>query len=291
MKTSFSRKTFMFFNILFMIFVALICLYPMYYVVVASFSDPAKVIAHKGILLAPIEPTLISYERAFKHPLIINSYMVTLFVLVVGVAINILLTAFAAYGISRKKLYLRKPISFLIMFTMYFSGGLIPTYLTVKDLGLLDNIWVMILPSALNTFNMIVLRTAFLSVPESLEESAFIDGASHFALLFKILMPLCLPNLAVITLYYGVSHWNAWFAASIYINDVSLYPLQLVMRQVLLANDTSSVMVGVDAGSQAAVSETIKYSLIVISTVPILLLYPILQKYFVNGIMVGAVKG
>ena len=176
------------------------------------------------------------------------------------------------------------------MFTMYFSGGLIPTYLWIKKLGLIDNLLVLIIPGAITTTNMIILRTAFYNVPESLEESARIDGAGHFTLLTKIIVPLIMPTLAVIALYYSVGHWNSWFNASIYIKKKTLYPLQLVLREILISNDTSAMMDDVALSEQAYISETIKYAVIVVSTVPILCLYPFLQRYFVQGIMVGAVK-
>ena len=168
----------------------------------------------------------------------------------------------------------------------------IPLYLTVtQDFGLQDSLWSLILPVAINTFNLMIMRTGLAAVPASLEESARIDGAGHFTILFRIVLPLAMPTVAVMILYYGVFHWNSWFNASLFITSPDKYPLQLVLRQILLANDTASMTGGVDAGSQLAVSETLKYAIIVIATVPILCVYPFLQRYFVKGVMIGAVKG
>lgn len=278
-------------NVLIMIALIIITLYPMYYVLAASLSEPSKFLSYDGLLLFPRGFSIVSYQKAFEHPLILSSYRVTLFVLAAGLVINLLLTMLGAYALTRRKLFFKRFISFMIMFTMFFNGGLIPFYLTVKDLKLLDTVWSMILPTAVNTFNLVVLRTAFASVPRTLEEAAEIDGAGHFTVLFRIIAPLAMPTMAVITLYYGVAYWNSWFNASIFLNDTSLYPLQLVLRSVLISNDASSMLTGVDAGTQLAVSETLKYALVIIATAPILVLYPFLQKFFVKGVMVGAVKG
>ena len=192
--------------------------------------------------------------------------------------------------LSRRDVLFKQFVTVAIIFTMYFSGGLIPTYFNVRDLGLYNSTWALILPVAINTFNLIIMRTGFEAVPVSLEESATLDGAGHFTILFRIILPLVLPTVAVMVLYYGVQHWNSWFNASIYLNESSKYPLQLVLRGILISNDTQQMTTGVDAGSTLAISETIKYAIIVISTVPILCIYPFLQKYFIKGAMVGAVK-
>ena len=174
---------------------------------------------------------------------------------------------------------------------MYFSGGMIPSYFNIRDLGLLDTMWSVILPASINTFNMIILKTAFLSIPDGIEESAKIDGAGHYRTLFIILLPLTKASLAVIILYYAVSHWNGWFSAMLYINDRQKFPLQLILREILISNDTSNMTMGVDAGDRALIAEAIKYSVIVAATAPILCVYPFIQKYFTKGVMIGAVKG
>lgn len=290
-KKTTSRRVFEVANILFLLALIVVTLYPMIYIIFASFSDPLLYLGHSGLLLQPLGFSTLAYEKAIAHPLLLPSYVNTLFVVVVGVAINILLTSIAAYFLSRKNILWQKPIAFLIIFTMYFSGGLIPTYFTVRDFGLYNSLWALILPVAINTFNLMIMRTGFASIPSSLEESARIDGAGHFIILFKIIIPLAMPTVAVMILYYGVYHWNSWFNASLYIKDANKYPLQLVLRQILLVNDTESMTGGVDAGSQLAVSETIKYAVIVLATLPVLCIYPFLQKYFVKGVMIGAVKG
>lgn len=286
------RRIFEVINALFMIALIIVTLYPMLYIIMASFSEPLEFLAHRGLLFKPLGFSTLAYEKAFVHPLLLPSYANTLFVVTVGVTVNIILTSIAAYFLSRKNILWQRPIAFLIIFTMYFSGGLIPLYLTVtQDFMLQDSLWALILPVAINTFNLMIMRTGFEAVPASLEESARIDGAGHFIILFRIVFPLAMPTVAVMILYYGVAHWNSWFNASLFITEPSKYPLQLVLRQILLINDTESMTSGVDAGSQLAVSETLKYAVIVIATLPILCIYPFLQKYFVKGVMIGAVKG
>ena len=286
------RRIFEICNAIFMLFMILVTLYPMLYIIMASFSEPLEFLAHRGLLFRPLGFSTLAYEKAIVHPLLLPSYANTLFVVAVGVTVNIILTSIAAYFLSRKNILWQRPIAFLIIFTMYFSGGLIPLYLTVtQDFMLQDSLWSLILPVAINTFNLMIMRTGFEAVPASLEESARIDGAGHFIILFRIVFPLAMPTVAVMILYYGVAHWNSWFNASLFITEPSKYPLQLVLRQILLINDTESMTGGVDAGSQLAVSETLKYAVIVIATLPILCIYPFLQKYFVKGVMIGAVKG
>lgn len=285
------RRVFEVFNVLLLTALVVVTLYPMIYIVFASFSEPIEFLAHKGPLLKSLGFTTIAYERAFDHPLLISGYLNTLFIVVVGVTINIVMTSIAAYFLSRQRILWQRPIAFFIIFTMYFSGGLIPLYFTIQDFGLNDTIWSLIIPVAINTFNLMIMRTGFSSIPASLEESASIDGAGHFTILFKIVLPLAMPTVAVMILYYGVYHWNSWFNASLYITTPSKRPLQLVLREILMQNSSDSMTGSVDAGSQLAVSETIKYAIIVIATVPILCVYPFLQKYFAKGIMIGAVKG
>ena len=173
---------------------------------------------------------------------------------------------------------------------MFFSGGLIPFYLIVKGLHINNTLWALILPVAVNTFNLIIMRTQFASIPESMEESAVIDGAGHFTILFRIIVPLSLPTVAVIVLYYAVSHWNAWFNAMIFIQKRELYPLQLILREILIQNDTNTMIQNINTEEQQMVSETVKYAVIIVATLPILVLYPFLQKYFTKGVMVGAIK-
>ena len=290
-KESKGQKIFNILNVMIMIFLVIITLYPMLYVLFASLSKPNEYMAHQGILVKPLGFTLGSYEAVLKNPMISIGYKNTIFVVVVGVAINIFMTSLGAYVLSRKGLMLKGFFMFFIVFTMFFSGGLIPFYFTVKGLGLDNKLWALIIPGAISTYNLIIMRTAFNAVPDSLEESAKLDGASHYTILFRIMIPLTLPTIAVMVLYYGVAHWNSWFNAMIFIRKRELYPLQLILREVLIANDTNNMILNSNAGDQEMLSETIKFAVIIVSTVPILALYPFLQRYFVKGVMIGAVKG
>jgi len=279
------------FNIVFLVILTFICVYPLLYVVFASLSDGNQLMAHSGPLLKPLGFSLLAYKKVLENPNIKSGYINIMFVVIVGVALNVMMTALGAYVLSRKDVYFKKIFTKFIIFTMFFSGGLIPMYLTVKGLGLLDSLWALILPGLISTFNMIIMRTSFAAIPDSLEESAKIDGANDFTILFKIIIPLSKPVIAVMVLYYGVAHWNSWFTAMIYIRTRSLYPLQLVLREILMSNSVESMTGGSGSDSVDTISETIKYATIMVATIPILLIYPFLQKYFVKGVMIGAVKG
>lgn len=285
------ERVFNVFNILFMTFMMFITLYPMLYILFASFSRPAEFMAHEGVIFAPLGFSTTSYEAVFDNPNILTGYMNTVFIVVAGVAINIVLTIVGAYFLSRKGVMFKRPIMLFIIFTMYFQGGLIPTYLTVRALNLDNTLWALIVPGAVSTFNLIIMRTAFAAIPDSMEESAKLDGASHVTILFRIMAPLALPTIAVLVLYYGVGHWNSWFGAMIYLRKRELFPLQLILREIIIQNDTNAMTTGAGYDDREMLSETIKYAVIIVATAPILALYPFLQKYFVKGIMIGAVKG
>ncbi|WP_199621179.1 carbohydrate ABC transporter permease [Paenibacillus alkalitolerans] len=269
----------------------IVTLYPLLYVTFASFSEPGQLIAHKGALLRPLGFSLEAYKSVFKNPGILTGYRNTLFILVVGVTINLFMTSLGAYVLSRKQVMWNKLFIFFIVFTMFFHGGLIPFYLVVKGVGLIDNLLATIIPFAINTFNLIIMRTAFMAVPDSLEESAKMDGANHFTILFRIILPLSMPVIAVMILYYAVEKWNGWFYASIFIKDRDLFPLQLTLREILIANSTDSMAEGAAAADRHQIGETIKYATIMVASVPILCVYPFVQKYFVKGVMIGALKG
>lgn len=277
-------------NVVLMLLLMIVMVYPFLYVICASFSDSNTFMAYDGILLFPLKPNLRSYAAVMKNPLIFSGYMNTLFIVAVGLLINMVLTTFAAYGMSRRSLYFKKPIMILIVVTMFFSGGLMPFYLTVRGYGLYNSIWAVILPQSISVFNVIICRTAFEATPVSLEESALIDGAGHLTILYRIVAPLNKAVLSVVALYVVVGYWNSWFNAAIFLQEKSKFPLQLVLREILVENQTNDMLVGVDIGSANSVSETIKYAIIVVSTLPVLCVYPFLQKYFVKGVMVGAVK-
>lgn len=285
------NKIFDVINIIITGLIALVCVYPMYYVLMASFSIPSELMRHTGLLLRPTGFTLGAYKEVFNTQAIVNSFSNTFLIFIIGVTINMVVTIMAAYFFSRKNIMLQKPLFIMVLVTMFISGGLIPLYITVCNLGLDNSLWAVILPMSVNTFNLIILRTSFLSIPDSLIEAAIIDGANDFTNLCKIVVPLSKASIAVILLYYAVGNWNSWFHASIFLRNKTLYPLQLVLRQILLSNATDSMMGNADMGDYESFSETIKYSVICVSTLPILALYPFLQKYFVSGVMIGAVKG
>jgi putative aldouronate transport system permease protein len=280
-------------NYIILCIVILTTAYPVYYILIASFSDPASLMENYGLMWLPKLPlTLSAYKMVLDHPLVLSGYKNTLFVMTGGLVFNMILTALGAYLLCLKKSMFRKPLSIAIIFTMYFSGGLVPMYLNVQSLGLMNSLWSLIIPGAISTYNMLILRSAFASIPDSLVEVAKLDGASHFQILTRIFLPLSGATLAVLVLYYGVGHWNAWFNASLFIQNPSRYPLQLVLRNILLLNQNTEFYAASSGDSAAAlIAEIIKYALIIVSTAPILLLYPFLQRFFTKGVMIGAIKG
>jgi len=280
------------FNALFLIFLMIVMLYPFIHSVLASISNPNKLIMHRGFLFAPIPPLSFSaYMAVFQDARIVSGYRNTLIYLALGTTINIILTSMAAYTLSLPRLMMRDFIMFGITFTMLFSGGMIPTYIQVYNLHMVNTIWAMVLPSAINTMNLIIMRTYFQGIPESLRESAKIDGANDIFIFIRIILPLSTPVIAVILLYYGVYHWNSWLPAAIYLRRSSQYPLQIVLRDILLNNDTNAMNSPTAGSDRYSISETLKYATIIVSTVPILIVYPLLQKYFTKGVMIGAIKG
>lgn len=278
-------------NILFLAMLIILTIYPMLYVLFASFSNGNLLLRHSGILFAPIQPTVRAYKVVMNNPMILKGYINTMFLLGVGVTFQLFMTMIAAYFLSRKNVMFKTPVMMMIVFTMFFNGGMIPFYLTVQGLNLIDTRWSLIFPFAISTYNMIIMRTSFNAIPDSMEESARIDGAGHFTILFRIIMPLSKAVIAVIILYYGVGVWNAWFWASKFIRTRDLYPLQVILREILILNDMESMTGGVDQTDQEAISESVRYATIVVATVPILAVYPFMQKYFVQGVMIGALKG
>jgi ABC-type sugar transport system, permease component len=289
-KKSKSRITFEVFNYIFLVIVGLICLYPVYYVVMASLSNSNLLMQHTGLLFMPKGISFAAYDKVLKNPMILTGYGNTMFILIVGIVVDLIMTSLGAYFLSRKNVMWKKPIMMLITFTMFFSGGMIPFYLNLKGLNLTGTLWGLILPFMINTYNLIILRTSFEALPESLMEAARIDGAGHITILTKVVLPLSKAILAVMVLYYGVGIWNGWFWASTILRDRNMYPLQVILREILLQNSLASMTMGVDAGDQESVAATVKYATIVVATLPILCIYPFLQKYFTAGVMVGAVK-
>lgn len=277
-------------NVLLLAVIVVVTVYPILYVIFASFSNGDRLLAHSGLLWKPLGFTAAGYKMVFKDPMIVRGYLNTIFVVVVGSFVSMAITVLASYFLARKEVVGQKAIMIYIIITMFFSGGMIPFYFTVRSLGLYNSIWALVFPSAVNTFNLIVMKTNFQGVPDGLIEAAVLDGADHFRILASVVLPLVKPILAVISLYYIVGRWNEWFYAMMFLQDRVKYPLQLVLRGILIANDTNAMSAGTGFGDQEAVSESIKYGVIVVATVPILCIYPFLQKYFVKGTMVGAVK-
>jgi putative aldouronate transport system permease protein len=285
-KYSRGEDVFMVFNYIFLAVIAFATFYPVYYVLVASLSSNSLLMQHTGLLLAPKGFSFAAYDRVFRNPMILLGYRNTLIILVVGVLLALLMTSICAYFLSRKNVFFKKPIMMAITFTMFFQGGMIPAYLNYRDLGLTNNLWGLIIPGMISVYNMIILRTSFQAIPESLTEAAIIDGAGHIQVLFRIVLPLSKAILAVMVLYYGIAIWNAWFWASVILRQRELFPLQVILREILLQNSTLEI----STGDQDAVSETIKYATIIVATVPVLCIYPFLQKYFARGVMLGSVK-
>ncbi|WP_240415383.1 carbohydrate ABC transporter permease [Paenibacillus periandrae] len=291
-KVSLGERLFDISNVLLMLGLMIATFYPILYVVIASLSNGSRLIAHQGLLLWPQGFSLDAYKAVLLNPSILQGYKNTLFIVIVGVAINLVLTSIGAYFLSRDNVFWKAPIMMMIVFTMFFSGGLVPFYLTVRALGLYDSIWALIVPGAISTFNLIIMRTYFQSIPKDMEESAVMDGAGHFTILFRVYLPLAMPVVAVMILYYGVGHWNSWFNAMVFLRNHDLYPLQLILRNILIDNDVESMMGQTSTYmSKQEVAETVKYAAIMVSIIPILLLYPYVQKYFVKGVMIGALKG
>ena len=278
-------------NTIILIALCFVTLYPMWYCVCASFTSTSYLSAHQGVLFWPHMFTTSAYRLAFTHPLLLSGYKNILIVLLVSLPINIILTLFTGYFLASKDVMLKPVIQFLIMFTMFFSGGMIPIFLNIRDLGLYNTLWSLILPGAISVYNCIICRTAIQAVPESLTESAYLDGANDLIIVFRITLPLIMPTIAVLLLYYGVGHWNAWFPASIYLQDNNKLPIQNIMRSILIANSDLLNASGSETDKVDDFAETIKYATIVLTTVPVLCIYPFLQKYFVKGVMIGAVKG
>ncbi len=267
----------------------IVCLYPVWYILVASVSSSTHVLRNPGLLLWPDAFSFEAYRLALQHPLLTAGFWNSIQVLLYSLPINIVLTLMCGYFMASTNMFWKKPIVLLLLLTMYFNGGLIPAFLNVKDLGLYDSIWSLVLPSALSVYNALICKTAIEAVPGSLREAAYLDGANDFRILFEIIVPLIVPTLAVLVLYYGVSHWNSWFAASIYIESPEKLPIQNILKSILSnAAGLSSEGMGDTFNSYA---ESIKYSAIVIATVPIMCVYPFLQKHFTKGVMLGAVKG
>lgn len=266
-----------------------ITVYPFIYIISVSFSDPIAV--NRGdVFLWPVGFSLQGYKQVLKSDSIWTSYGNTIFYTVVGTMFNMIATTIAAYPLSRKSFCARRFLNFFIVFVMYFSGGLIPTYLLINNIGLYNSRWVMIIPGLVSSYNVMICRSAFSSIPDEVMESAQIDGANDLHILFRIAIWLVKPTLAVLTLYYAVAHWNNFFTAMLYLSNSALYPLQVLLRRVLI-QASNELLIDSTLEERGLAGIQIRYVTIVVATLPILIVYPFLQKYFVKGIMLGAVKG
>lgn len=278
--------------------ILLIVLYPLYFVVIASFSDPNYVNTGQ-VIFWPKGFNLDGYRRVMKTEEIWSGFKNSVIYTVFGTILNVAMTLTSAYALSKKRLVGRGFFQFMIVFTMFFGGGMIPTYLLMKNLNLLNTPWIMIIPGAVSAYNLIVTKTFFInSIPDELEEAARIDGASDFRIFFKIVMPLSTPIIAVITLFYGIGHWNSYFDGMIYLSDRELLPLQVILKEILTSTQTAANQSGALsteqlklAAEQQKIAEMVKYVSMIVATVPVLIVYPFIQKYFKKGVMVGSLKG
>ena len=286
-------KIFTIFNYTILTLVLIVIAYPLIFVVSASFSDPQAVI-RGDVLLLPVNPTLRGYQAVFKNGKILTGFMNSVFYLVVGTCLNLVMTMLCAYPLSRKEFKARGFISLFFVFTMYFSGGMVPTYILVNKLGLLNTRLAMIIPTAMSTYNMIICRTYIVnSIPDELYEASQMDGCTPFKYMMKVIVPLSKPILAVLTLYYGVAKWNDYFNAMLFLYKDELQPLTIVMKEILIMGKVDMTQV-TDASAVAklqGMSELLKYSTMVVATLPVLMLYPLIQKHLVKGVMIGAIKG
>ena len=288
------ERVFYHINHIVMAILMIVTLYPMLYVVFCSFSDPNEFAITKGLLLRPAGFSLVGYQTVFSMKTIWLGYRNTLFYVVAGSSISMVMTIMASFILSRKEFLLKKYVMWIIVFTMYFGGGMIPTFLAVSAMHLTKTVWGVILPGCVSVYNTIVLRTSFNSVPNALSESAYIDGAGDFMILLHVVLPLSGAAIATISLFYIVGTWGAWYNALVYLQDRrDLYPLQMFLREMLIEDKTTDIYLTAQGGkssNQHLIKEIVKYCVIMVSTLPILIVYPFIQKYFVKGVMVGALK-
>lgn len=277
--------------------ILIVVAYPLYFVIIASISDPSAV-AGGHVTLFPVGINFSGYAEVFKNEKVVRGFINAIFYTFVGTCINLMVTIPTAYAMSRREFAGKKIVMYFYMVTMFISGGMIPTYLVVKNMHMLDTMWALIVPGALSVYNMIVARTFFeSSLPEELFEAARVDGCGHFKFFFKVALPLSKAIIAIMVLYYGIGHWNNYFSALIYMKTETKYPLQLVLRSILVQNEAALAQQVTSQAAQAALQaqrelvELMKYALIIVSSIPVMILYPFVQKHFVKGVMIGSVKG
>ncbi|GMK45313.1 MULTISPECIES: carbohydrate ABC transporter permease [Paenibacillus] len=278
-------------NVILLSVISLLAVLPFIYIIAGSFASDAE-LTKRAVFLIPKTFTTAAYQFIFSTDTILQSIKVSLYVTVVGTAVNLFFTVTMAYALSKRNLMGRNTVLNLIVFSMLFGGGLIPTYLVVRDLHLLDSFWALMLPGAISAFNLIIVKNFFQELPAELEEAARIDGCTELGLLWKIVLPLSMPVLATFTLFYAVGHWNNFYSALLYINDPQKWPLQVMLRQIVLLSQTAAGDINsMDPNFVAPPDQSIKMAVIVIGTIPILLVYPFLQKHFAKGVLIGSVKG
>ncbi len=293
-KTSVSRVIFNIFNYTFMVLVAFVCLVPLWHVIMASFSNPRALVASTGVLFTPAgEATLDGYKLVLNNPKILTGYMNTLIYVGSTTVLGAVLTLIAGYVLSRKNMKAKGILTMFVVITMMFGGGLIPTYMVIRGLGMVNTRWALIIPGVINAFYIIMMKNAFEQLPVSYEEAALIDGATPMTVLIEILVPMVKATIAVVVMFNIVQQWNSWYPASIYLTGRrDLWPLQLIMREVLVQNDSAKVLSGAEAAQKADLTHNlVKYCTTVVGTLPVLLAYPFAQKYFVTGVTLGGVKG
>lgn len=292
-KSSPADKAFMVFVYVFLTISFLLVFFPLLFMVSASFSDSKAVISGE-VWLLPVRPTLKGYVAVFKNQQIVTGFINSFIYMIAGTAISLVLTVLAAYPLSRRELAGRKVINTLFIFTMLFSGGMIPTYLLLRDLSMLNSRWAILVPAALSVWNLIITKTYYEgTIPNELYEAAHLDGCGDFGCLIKIVLPLSGPILAVMGLYYAIGQWNSYFNAMIYLRDKDLFPLQIILRNILIQNQTSGQMIQdiSQLERMQGMATLLKYSVMIVSSLPLVIIYPFVQKFFVKGVMIGAVKG
>ena len=293
LKRTRGEKIFAVFNTILLLLLSVIFILPIWHVLMGSISDPLKISSFSGLILYPLgTATLGGYRLVFNNSSIIQAYGYTLLYVTATTSIGLILNILAAYVMSRRNLYWGRAFSLFVLFTMLFNGGLVPGFMIVRNLGLLNTVWADILSGALSAYNIIIMRTSFSEIPEEMLEAARIDGAGHFRILLQIVLPVSHAIIMVIVLFYGVMHWNSWFSASIFLPRArSKYPLQLVLREIVLLSSENSIVADADGQDVMIYRPLIKYATIMVSIIPMMALYPFVQRYFVKGVMIGSVKG
>lgn len=292
LKRSKGEKIFAVFNYTGMVILCIIFILPVWHVLMGSVSDPLKINTYSGLILYPLgDVTFGGYKLVLQNNSILRSYLNTILIVVAATGLGTILTILSAYVMSVRGLYWKKPFNFIVTFTMIFNGGLIPTYMVVRNLHMLDTYWSLIIPGCCVAYNIIIMRTSFSQVPAALSEAATIDGAGHFRILCQIILPVSKSIIAVIVLFYAIQQWNAWFNASIYLQNRNLYPLQLTLREIVLKSSENSIIANADGETVDIYRPLIKYCTIMVSIIPMMIVYPFVQKYFVKGVMIGSIKG